>query len=90
MIFGNLKLQNIDICFVKRLQYFNLMIHFHILLAPVARMVKFYGIPLLTAGGHAFDYNAPKVDNDSQFHLLVKTGISFTQLVNFTYKFFDQ
>ena len=58
--------------------------------APVARMLKFYNIPLLTAGGFAFDFNKDKTDNETEFHMLVKTGISHTQLVNFTYTFFNQ
>ena len=65
-------------------------INYDIFSAPVARMIKFYGIPLLTAGGLVFNYNAPKKDKDSQFHLMVKTGISYEHMVNFTYEFFNQ
>ena len=61
-----------------------------IFLAPVARMVKFYGIPLLTAGGFVYDYTAPKREDDTKFHLLVKTGPSYAQMVDFTYRFFNQ
>ena len=52
-------------------------------------MVKFYGIPLLTAGGLVYNYNDPKTESNSQFHLLTKTGISYAQMVNFTYEFFN-
>ena len=53
-------------------------------------MVKFYGIPLLTAGGFVYDYTAPKREDDTKFHLLVKTGPSYAQMVDFTYRFFTQ
>ncbi len=53
-------------------------------------MIKFYNLPLLTAGGFAFDFNEPKADNESEFHLLTKTGFSFTDVAEMTFQFFDK
>lgn len=43
-------------------------------LAPVGRIVKFWGIPLVTAGGMTHDYSQPKNTCDSEFHMLVSVG----------------
>lgn len=40
--------------------------------ASVARLIKFYDIPLLTAGGFVYDYTEPKTEPDSQFYLLTR------------------
>ena len=61
-----------------------------LLLAPVARMLKFYNIPLLTSGGLTFDFNEPKNNSESEFYMLTKTGISHTKFVNFTYDVFHR
>ena len=52
-------------------------------------MIKFYHLPLLTAGGLSFDYNEPKVANDSEFHNLVKTGYSFSDVAKTIFTFFE-
>lgn len=43
-------------------------------LAPVGRIVKFWGIPLLTAGGMTQDYSRNKTTCNSEFHMLVSVG----------------
>jgi hypothetical protein len=40
----------------------------------VGRIVKFWGIPLVTAGGMTHDYSQPKNTCDSEFHMLVSVG----------------
>ncbi len=55
----------------------------HLLAAPVARLMRFYNIPLLTAGGLALDFTKPKTGPESEFHLLVKTGYSFAHMAHF-------
>ena len=45
--------------------------------APVARMLKFYNLPLLTAGGFIFDFRKPKKEPSDEFHLLTRTGFDF-------------
>lgn len=77
----------------------------------MARLLRFYNIPLLTAGGLALDYTNDKRDPgeepssisecefsrvkfpgflESEFHLLVKTGYSYTHMVQFISKVFQQ
>lgn len=46
--------------------------------AGVARMIKFYNMPLLTAGGLTQDYSANKTDPMSEFHMLTRTGLSYS------------
>lgn len=56
-------------------------------LAPVGRIVKFWGIPLITAGGMTSDYTADKSTCDSEFHMLVSLGyISFSTMSEFFIK----
>jgi hypothetical protein len=42
--------------------------------APVGRIVKFWGVPLLTAGGMTHDYSTDKKSCDSEFHMVVSVG----------------
>jgi hypothetical protein len=42
----------------------------------VGRIVKFWGIPLVTAGGMTYDYSKNKSSCDSEFHMLVSVGHS--------------
>jgi hypothetical protein len=42
--------------------------------APVGRIVKFWGVPLLTAGGMTHDYSEDKTTCDKEFHMLVSVG----------------
>jgi len=42
--------------------------------APVGRIVKFWGIPLLTAGGMTQDFSKNKTTCNSEFHMLVSVG----------------
>jgi hypothetical protein len=58
--------------------------------APVARMIQFYNVPLLTAGGLSYDFNEPKVEPGSEFHLLTKTGYSYVHLAKTVFKFFER
>lgn len=58
--------------------------------ASTARMIKFYNVPLLTAGGFAFDFTAPKQKFEDEFHLLVKTGLSYEPIANFIFQIFHQ
>jgi len=55
--------------------------------APVGRIVKFWGIPLVTAGGMTYDYSGSKNTCDSEFHMLVSVGyISFRVMSDFLIK----
>lgn len=56
--------------------------------APVARLIKFYRIPLLTAGGLSFSFTEPKAVENAEFYLLTKTGYSFEHIAKFIYDFF--
>ena len=58
--------------------------------AAVARMNKFYNVPLLTAGGFTYNFNEPKQSFDDEFHLLVKTGQSFEDMVEFMFEFYKR
>ena len=58
--------------------------------AAVARMNKFYNVPLLTAGGFTYNFNEPKQSFDNEFHLLIKTGQSFEDMVDFMFKFYKR
>ena len=58
--------------------------------APVARQIKFYNVPLLTAGGFTFDYNKPKTNPNSEFYLLTKTGFSFNAVAETVFQVFDR
>ena len=40
-------------------------------------MVKFFNVPLVSAGGFTNDFEKPKLAKDAEFHLLAKTGPSF-------------
>jgi hypothetical protein len=42
--------------------------------APVGRIVKFWGIPLITAGGMTHDFTLNKKTCDTEFHMLVRVG----------------
>lgn len=53
-------------------------------------MIKFFNVPLLTAGGFVYDFNQDKKSFDNEFHLLVKTGYSFEPMAKFIFDFFKQ
>ena len=53
-------------------------------------MLKFYNIPLLTAGGFAKDFTEPKRMEDSDYYLLTKTGFSYNDTLKIITKFFDR
>ena len=59
---------------------------FSLITAPVARMIKFYNVPLLTAGGFIYDYNEPKKEFDNEFHLLVNAGYSYFKIGEFFFR----
>ena len=44
-------------------------------------MLKFYNLPLLSAGGLTFDFSKNKTKEEDEFHLLVKTGYDWQPLV---------
>ncbi|GFT16046.1 atrial natriuretic peptide receptor 3, partial [Nephila pilipes] len=49
------------------------------IVAPVARMLKFMQIPLVTSGALAYDFSRyDRTHPQSEYHMLVKTGWSFT------------
>jgi hypothetical protein len=50
--------------------------------APVGRIVKFWGIPILTAGGMTQDYSGNKTTCDSEFHMLVSVGYTSFRVVS--------
>jgi hypothetical protein len=57
----------------------------------VGRIVKFWGIPLVTAGGMTYDYSKNKSSCDSEFHMLVSVGrTSFRVLSNFVISIMGQ
>ncbi|GFQ74058.1 ANF_receptor domain-containing protein, partial [Trichonephila clavata] len=59
--------------------------------APVARMLKFMKIPLVTAGALAYDFSRYDRRNPkSEYHMLVKTGWSFDGLGHAVKKVFDK
>ena len=53
-------------------------------------MIRFYDIPLITAGGLTHDYSRPKEDKDSEYHLLTRTGLSFSDTAEFIVQFFQK
>ncbi|KAJ9595894.1 hypothetical protein L9F63_012913, partial [Diploptera punctata] len=54
---------------------------------PVGRIVKFWGTPLLTAGGLTYDYTENKTTCDSEFHMVVSIGpMSFRGISYFLVK----
>ncbi len=89
MFFGKPSRMSCDTCFTHCTYTLCQMPNLRFLLAAVARMIKFYHLPLLTAGGLSFDYNEPKVANDSEFHNLVKTGYSFSDVAKTIFTFFE-
>ncbi|XP_043204525.1 atrial natriuretic peptide receptor 3-like, partial [Amphibalanus amphitrite] len=46
-------------------------------LAPVARLVKFWNVPLITAGGFSYDFTKPKTNPENEFYMTTRTGFSF-------------
>ncbi|GFY57658.1 ANF_receptor domain-containing protein [Trichonephila inaurata madagascariensis] len=58
--------------------------------APVARMIKFMQIPLVTAGALAYDFSRyDKTDPKAEYHMLVRTGWSFAGVAYTLEKIFD-
>lgn len=53
-------------------------------------MIKFYNVTLLTAGGLSYDFEMPKMDPNSEFHRLIKTGFSYLDLAKTTLHFFQR
>ena len=53
-------------------------------------MIKFYNVPLLTAGGLSYDFSEPKSSPQAEFHLLTKTGFSYADTANAVFSFFDK
>lgn len=53
-------------------------------------MVKFYKIPLLTAGGFALDFVKKRTDRYDEYYMLTKSGISYTHMFNMVFDFFQR
>jgi hypothetical protein len=49
----------------------------------VGRIVKFWGIPLITAGGMTYDYTENKTTCDKEFHMLVSVGRSSFRVMSY-------
>jgi len=58
--------------------------------APVARFLQFWDTPLLTAGALTADYALPKTTKDSEYFLTTRTGIGFTEMVDFLIGYFEK
>ncbi|XP_013794205.1 atrial natriuretic peptide receptor 3-like [Limulus polyphemus] len=52
-------------------------------IAPIARLLKFWNVPMLTAGALARDYGFDKSTFDKEFYLLTRTGLSFNGVTSF-------
>lgn len=52
--------------------------------APVARMLRFWKTPMLTTGALSHDFTKRKTQPDSEYHLLLRMGhVSFTPMAHF-------
>ncbi|GAB6027782.1 hypothetical protein CHUAL_002017 [Chamberlinius hualienensis] len=58
--------------------------------AVVARFLKFWKVPLLTAGGFAHDYGRNKTVPTSEFYLLTRVGLSFDGVSRFLFAILDR
>ncbi|XP_071041288.1 atrial natriuretic peptide receptor 3 [Parasteatoda tepidariorum] len=59
--------------------------------APVARLLKFIHIPMITAGALAYDFGIEdRRNNESEYHMLVRTGWSFYGMSHAIQKFFEK
>jgi hypothetical protein len=59
--------------------------------AAVGRIIKFWGMPLITAGGMTWDFTRDKSTCDSEFHMLVRVGlISFRDISLFIIKLMEK
>ena len=56
----------------------------------VAKMLKFYNIPLLTAGGFATEFVKPKNTTDNEYYMLTRTGYSYENIVKVINKTFEE
>jgi len=52
-------------------------------------MLKFYNIPLLTAGGFATEFTKPKNTTDNEYYMLTRTGYSYENIVKVINKTFE-
>ena len=48
--------------------------------AAVARMIKFYDMPLVTAGALTEDFTKPKTNATDEYHMLTRTGPSYSDI----------
>lgn len=59
--------------------------------APVARLLKFMNIPMITAGALAYDFNAEnRRGNESEYYMLVRTGWTFKGMAMTMYLLFEK
>ncbi|XP_013791002.1 atrial natriuretic peptide receptor 3-like, partial [Limulus polyphemus] len=59
-------------------------------IAPIARLLKFWNVPMLTAGALARDYGLDKTMFDNEFYLLTRTGLSFNGATSFLLAVFNR
>ncbi|XP_059474478.1 atrial natriuretic peptide receptor 1 isoform X2 [Neocloeon triangulifer] len=59
-------------------------------LSSVARLVKLWQTPLITAGGLASDYMVDRTNPDSEYFLLVRVGWSFRDIAKALVAFMDK
>jgi len=52
--------------------------------------MKFWNIPLLTAGALTFDYSEPKTKNGTEYFLVTRTGFGFKEMVEFLLHYFER
>ncbi|GLG93659.1 hypothetical protein R5R35_008096 [Gryllus longicercus] len=59
--------------------------------ASVARLVKFYGTPLITTGGMSMDFMTDKTTCANEYHMLVRVGtMSFFSMSEFLISVMDK
>lgn len=58
--------------------------------AVVGRFLRYWNVPLLTAGAYAHDYGRNKTVYESEFYLLTRTGLSFNSVSKFLFKVLDE
>jgi len=58
--------------------------------APVARFMKFWNVPLLTAGGMVYDFSRRKTHAGAEFYLTTRVGFTFTGISRTLLKVFQR
>ena len=60
------------------------------LAAPVARFLRYFETPLLTAGALTADYTLPKTTKESEYFLTTRTGHGFAEMSHFLISVFNK